>query len=208
MRRFPIEVVTGDTIHTFVAKQFSTRRTQHFLAFSLAFRATFRIRNLHLRPLQVIKATEDRRQVLEVGRAILRHPGRHVMTDAFAIEEHLLHPGRLQLCPNQRERRWNTTVVAELQFAPRKERVVCVMNAAEVIANMTGDALKCGQCLRHHKLVRVGSRLFTKRCDNRLDLSVFEVEARTPTTRLRQTAACQIRGSQRTNSRSRRDAGE
>ena len=50
------------------------------------------------------------------------------------------------------------------------------MNASKVIPNMTGRAVKCGQCLRRHNVVRIGSRFYPKRSDNRLNLSIFEVE--------------------------------
>ena len=75
------------------------------------------------------------------------------MTHAFAIEEHLLHPSGLQLRSDQRERRRDATVIAELQFGAREERVVRVMHTTEVLSHMTRDAAKRSERLRYGELV-------------------------------------------------------
>ena len=75
------------------------------------------------------------------------------MADTFTIKEHLLHPSRLQLGSDQRERRWDATVVSQFLLAGGKERVVCFVNASKVIPNVTGDAVKCGQRFRRDNFV-------------------------------------------------------
>ena len=126
--------------------------------------------------------------MLKIDRAVLRHPRRHVVTNAFAIEEHLLHPSGLQLRSDQRERRRDATVIAELQFAAGKVRVVRVMHAAEVLSHMTSDAAKGGQRFRQCQLVGVLAQVRRRLCsqcdDDRLKLLVIEIETRAPTARV------------------------
>ena len=89
-----------------------------------------------------------------------------------------------------------------------KERVVRFVNTAIVIANVAGDAIKCGQRFRGDNLVRIGLGFFPKRRNHRRNMRFCGVEPGTPIARSGQAAASQIRSFQRADQRSRRDAGK